>query len=106
MQWMLWYEVGPDYLAKRAQYREQHLSLARKARDAGLLLAGGALTAWHSDGGMADAPQAAALYFQTDDPTHVAQFADADPYVIHGLVRRYQIFRWHTVAGVVAEQQL
>lgn len=103
MQWLLWYDVSADYLARRAEFREAHLQLARQATEAGLLKAGGALTE-HSDS--ANDPCAAALYFETDAPSVIEAFVAADPYVQQGLVTNYRILRWHTVAGCVAERQL
>lgn len=101
MQWLLWYEVAEDYLARRGEFRQAHLQLARQATAQGLLKAGGALTEQH-----ADSPCAAALYFETDDPAQIEAFVAADPYVQQGLVKQYRIMRWQTVAGCVAEQQL
>lgn len=101
MQWLLWYDVSSDYLARRGEFREAHLQLARQATAQGILNAGGALT--EHDG---DSPCAAALYFQTDNRADIEAFVAADPYVQHGLVSHYRILRWSTVAGCIAEQQL
>ena len=43
MHYLLFYEVGPDYVARRAAYREQHLTLAWAAHERGELVLGGAL---------------------------------------------------------------
>ena len=100
-QWLLWYDVSSDYLARRGEFREAHLQLARQATAQGILKAGGALTE-----PAADSPCAAALYFQTDNRADIEALVAADPYVQHGLVTQYRILRWSTVAGCIAEQQL
>jgi hypothetical protein len=40
---MLIYDVGPDFIERRSQFRDEHLTLAWKAADAGELLLAGAL---------------------------------------------------------------
>jgi hypothetical protein len=41
MHFMLIYDVGPDFIQRRAQFREEHLTFAWKVADTGeLLLAG------------------------------------------------------------------
>jgi hypothetical protein len=40
---LLIYDLAPDYLQRRAQFRDEHLALAWKAADAGDLVLGGAL---------------------------------------------------------------
>jgi uncharacterized protein len=43
MHYLLIYDLTPDYLEKRAQYRDEHLTLAWAASEAGELVLGGAL---------------------------------------------------------------
>ncbi len=43
MHWLLVYEVGDDYLERRAPFRGQHLDQARAAFDRGELVLAGAL---------------------------------------------------------------
>ena len=45
----------------------------------------------------------AVLLFRADSPKVVEDFAKADPYVTHGLVRRWHVREWTTVAGTGAE---
>lgn len=85
---LLRYELSPDYLARRGDYRDAHLALAWKAADAGALLLGGAV---------GDPVESALLLF-TD--AHAAQaFAEADPYVAAGIVNAWQVLPWATVVG-------
>jgi uncharacterized protein YciI len=86
----LFYDLVEDYLSRRAKYREEHLRLAREAHRHGLLLLGGALT---------DPADRALLVFRAPDSSAVEQFARDDPYVIHGLVTRWEVRSWAVVIG-------
>ena len=77
MHYLLMYDVTPDYVERRAQFRAEHLALAWAAHDRGELLLGGAL---------ADPVDTAILLFQGDSPAGAEAFARADPYVRNGLV--------------------
>jgi uncharacterized protein YciI len=44
----------------------------------------------------------AVLLFKADDPGVVETFARTDPYVVNGLVTRWRIREWTTVAGAGA----
>ena len=90
MHYLLFYEVTPDYVERRAQYRAEHLTLAWQAHERGELLLGGALT---------DPVDGALLLFQGASPEVAARFAEADPYVRSGLVTRWQVRSWLTVVG-------
>jgi len=90
MHYVLIYEVGPDYVARRAEFRSAHLELAWAASTRGELLLGGA-TGDPVDGAM--------LLFQGDSPDVAANFAERDPYVVNGLVHRWTVKPWHTVVG-------
>ena len=90
MHYLLFYEVTPDYVERRAQYRAEHLTLAWQAHERGELLLGGALT---------DPVDSAVLLFQGTSPEVAARFAEADPYVRNGLVTRWQVRSWLTVVG-------
>ena len=90
MHYLLFYEVTPDYVERRAQYRAEHLTLAWQAHERGELLLGGALT---------DPVDSAVLLFQGASPEVAARFAEADPYVRNGLVMRWQVRSWLTVVG-------
>ena len=44
MHYLLFYEAGDDYLARRAEFRAAHLQLAWAASERGELVLGGALS--------------------------------------------------------------
>ena len=89
MHYLLFYDYAPDYLERRAEFRNEHLTLAWQAQEGGELILGGAL--YPADRGV--------LLFQCDSPEVPSRFAEADPYVRHGLVIRYEIRPWTTVVG-------
>ena len=86
----LLYETVDDYVARRAEFRSQHLDLAREAHARGELLLAGAL---------ADPVDRALLIFRAPDKTTVESFVQRDPYVTRGLVRRWEIRPWTVVIG-------
>ena len=90
MHYLLFYEAAPDYLKRRAEFRSEHLALAWQAHERGELILGGAL---------ADPVDGAVLLFQGDTPEAAERFAAADPYVRNGLVARWRVRPWSTVAG-------
>ncbi len=93
MHYLLFYDVAPDYLERRGQYRAEHLSVAWKACARGELVVGGAL---------GDPADGAVLLFQGESPESAERFAAADPYVRHGVVTRWRVRRWDTVVGDMA----
>lgn len=90
MHYLLFYEVGEDYVSRRAEFRDAHLEKAWKASDRGELVLGGAL---------ANPVDGAVLLFRGDSPDVAEKFARADPYVTSGLVKRWHVREWATVAG-------
>ena len=86
----LFYDVVNDYVARRGAYREEHLRLGRAARARGELVLGGAL---------GDPVDGALLVFRVADRATVEAFAKEDPYVVNGLVVRWQIRPWTVVIG-------
>ena len=90
MHYLLCYDLAPDYLDRRAQFRDAHLQLAWAAQERGEIVIAGAL------GEPADM---AVLMFQGDSPAAAEAFAKADPYVTHGLVTGYRVRQWNTVVG-------
>lgn len=90
MHFLLMYELSADYLARRGDYRIDHLGLARAAEARGELLLAGALT---------DPADGAVLVFSGDSPAAAEAFAKADPYVLNGLVTSWRVRPWHTVIG-------
>ncbi|MGA2047924.1 MAG: YciI-like protein [Terracidiphilus sp.] len=90
MHYLLFYEAGDDYLARRAEFREAHLQLAWAASERGELLLGGAL---------ANPVDGAVVLFKGDSAEVAENFARVDPYVTKGLVKRWYVREWTTVAG-------
>lgn len=50
-------------------------------------------------GALADPPDQAVLLFRSASPTAAEAFAETDPYVINGLIRRWRVREWTTVVG-------
>ena len=96
LHFLLIYELAPDYLQRRAQFRDAHLALAWKAADAGELLLGGAL----------EEPAEQAFLLFRGSREAALRFAAADPYVKHGLVKTFKVKQWNTVAGPTAANPL
>jgi len=97
MHYLLFYDVVPDYMERRAPLRAEHLALGRAAVARGELVLGGALV---------DPTDGAVLLFRGDSPAVAEAFAAADPYVRHGLVTRWRVRAWATVVGDAAEVTL
>lgn len=87
------YDLAPDYLERRGEFRDAHLKLAWEAQERGELILAGAV---------ADPADQAVLVFQADSPETVQLFAARDPYVTHGLVRAFHVRPWNTVVGDLA----
>jgi uncharacterized protein len=90
MHYLLFYEVGNDYVSRRAEFRDAHLEKAWQASARGELVLGGALS---------NPVDGAVLLFQGDSPEVAEKFARADPYVTSGAVKRWHVREWMTVAG-------
>jgi uncharacterized protein YciI len=90
MHYLLFYEVSADYATKRVIFREEHLKKAWEAVRRGELILGGAF---------ADPVDGALLLFKGDSPEIAQKFARADPYVMSGVVKRWYVREWTTVAG-------
>jgi hypothetical protein len=73
MHYLLYYELGDDYVARRGE----------------LLLAGA----------LAKPTDNSVLLFTGDSPQAAEAFAQEDPYVIHGIVKRWHVREWTTVVG-------
>jgi len=71
MHYLLFYEFGEDYIARRAEFR----------------------------GALADPVDGAILLFKGDSPSVAESFARVDPYVTSGIVKRWHVRQWNTVAG-------
>jgi len=90
VHYLLTYDLAPDYLARRGEFRDEHLKLAWDAQASGELLIAGALS---------DPADTALLVFAGDTPEAAERFASADPYVTHGLVKSWRVRPWNTVVG-------
>jgi len=93
VHYLLMYDLAPDYLERRAEFRDAHLTLAWEAQQRGELVLAGAL---------AEPADKAVLVFQCDSAETVQLFAARDPYVTHGLVRAFHVRQWNTVVGELA----
>ncbi|MFM0052154.1 YciI-like protein [Caballeronia grimmiae] len=90
MHYLLIYELAPDYLERRAQFRDEHLKLAWQAVERGDIVLAGAL----------DSPaDRAMLLFEGESPAAAEAFAQSDPYVTNKLVERWEVRKWNTVVG-------
>jgi len=87
---LLFYGFAPDYKARRADYRDQHLPLAWAASEQGELILAGALT---------DPLDTGVLLFKAENAAVAEDFARADPYVINGLVTAWHVREWITAVG-------
>ena len=90
MHYILFYDVVDNYVARRAPFRNEHLAYAWAAVDRGELILGGAFV---------DPVDGAVLLFKGDSPAAAEAFASADPYVVNGLITRWRVREWGTVAG-------
>jgi uncharacterized protein len=97
MHFLLFYEAGDDYVSKRAPFREEHLQKAREANQRGELILGGAF---------ANPADGAVLLFAGDSREVAERFAETDPYVTNGVVKRWHVREWNTVVGALAANPL
>jgi uncharacterized protein YciI len=86
--YLLFYDYVEDVVERRAPHRERHLERIREWRDGGRIVMAGAT---------GDPPSGALIIFDVDNPTLVEEFADADPYVLAGLVTARRIVPWTVV---------
>lgn len=91
MHYLLFYEKVADYAARQGPWQAAHRAHLFDAAQRGELLLGGSL-ADPVDG-------SAVLLFQADSPATVEACAAADPFVLHGVVKRWWVREWQTVVG-------
>ena len=84
------YETVDDYAARRSEFRQLHLRAAQAAYERGDLVLAGAF---------ADPVDRALLVFRVEDRTKVEDFARNDPYVVNGLVKKWEVRPWNVVVG-------
>lgn len=94
MYYLLTYDVVPDYLQRRDQFRDEHLRLANEQVEAGHLMLAGA---------KGDPIDGACLVFNADSAEVAEAFAAADPYVKNGLVTDWKVEPWNIVVGAFLE---
>ena len=94
-RWLLFYDVVSDYVERRVPLRDEHLRLAREARERGELELAGAF----GDGFDDPRPnvEGAAIVFRGDDRRAAERFAEADPYVKSRIVTRWRVVEWNVV---------
>ena len=92
------YDVVGDFIGRRGEFRQVHLALVREAHERGELPLAGAL---------GDPPDGALLVFLAPSGAVAEEFAKHDPYVVNGLVTRWQVRPWTvvTMAGGPAGKQ-
>ena len=90
MHFLLFYDVVDDYVDRRGQYRTEHLALVQEAHGRGELVMAGAL---------AEPADGAVLVFRGPSRQFAESFAQADPYVLNGLVKSWRVRPWNTVIG-------
>lgn len=84
------YYLVDDYLTRRGAFRDEHLRLANILRQRQELILGGAFS---------DPADRALLIFKANDKNVVEDFVRQDPYVLNGLVKRWEIRPWTVVIG-------
>lgn len=90
MHYLLIYNLAPDYLERRGEFRNEHLELAWESHKIQKLVLGGALQ---------DPADQAYLLFKDDSPKSAKEFARNDPYVANGIVESWEVRPWMTVVG-------
>jgi uncharacterized protein len=94
MHYLLFYDVIENYAERRLSLRAAHMQHACRAVARGELILGWAL---------ANPLDGAVLLFCGASPAVAEAFAEADPYVLNGLVPRWRVREWTTVVGPLAE---
>ena len=89
----VFYEVVDDFIARRAAFRGEHLRRVSESYARGELILGGAL---------AEPVDRALLVFHVADKQTVLSFVLNDPYVLSGLVKKWEVRPWNVVTGNAA----
>ena len=88
MHYLLMYDFNYDFVVKRAQFRGVHLEKIKQAYDSGTLMMAGALVEPLDVG-----------VFIFRDAEAAESFAQNDPYVINGLIKKWRVRKWNAVIG-------
>ena len=86
----LFYDAVEHYAERRKPFREEHLRLVREAHERGQIVLAGAL---------GDPPDSTLIVFRAEDGGVAEEFARTDPYVVNGLITRWQVKPWNVVVG-------
>lgn len=89
----LFYEYSADFRDRRAPFRGAHLEAANASAARDELQLGGAFT---------DDPPQGLLLFKGETAAVAEDFAEADPYVVNGVVLSWRVREWTTVVGAGA----
>lgn len=84
------YDVVDDFVNRRTPHRPLHLDAVRAGHARGEIVMAGAT---------GDPPSGALLIFRGDGPDAAETFAQADPYVVQGLVTGWRVLPWTVVVG-------
>jgi uncharacterized protein YciI len=87
---VLSYDVVEGFVDRRAPHRPEHLRLINESHARGEIVMAGAV---------GDPPEGGLLVFRSPTQATAEEFARQDPYVVHGLVTRWQVRPWHVVVG-------
>ncbi len=87
---VLIYDAYDNYVERRTPLRPRHFELARESIARGELLSGGAF---------ADPIDGSLLIFKGATADVASDFAKADPYVVHGLIRSWRVREWTPAIG-------
>ncbi|HEY4216699.1 MAG TPA: YciI-like protein [Gemmatimonadaceae bacterium] len=90
MHYLLMYDFVDDYVQRRSEFRDAHLTQAWTAQKRGDMMLAGAFT---------DPVDGAILIFKGDSPAAAEEFAKNDVYVKNGLVKKWRVRGWTTVVG-------
>jgi uncharacterized protein YciI len=91
MHYLLFYEKATDHAQREGPLMHAHRDHVRAALSRGEIVLAGPLLE-PTDGSNV-------LLFQTETAAPAESFAAADPYVTGGIVSRWQVRPWQTVAG-------
>lgn len=88
MYFILFYETVDNYVELRKPYRKAHLDILTVALENKQVVLGGALE---------DPADKAVIIWKVDDIKVVEEFVANDPYVLNGLISKYEIRPWNVV---------
>jgi len=97
MHYILFYDYVPEYMERRGEFRDQHISYLKPFLESGELFLAGAF---------AEPADGAAIVFRGDLSDVAEAFAKSDPYVLNGLVTSWRVRKWNTVIGRDAEHPI